>query len=97
MIDHLQIDVLFEDWQVEVINRYQSANIPIETLVDPILLQDGEELKSDWYIDWAKMDLTIEKADNKSTYCLILYINNNLFSEEKIEDTENTQTDKPRL
>ena len=43
------------------------------------------------------MDLTIEKADNKSTYCLILYINNNLFSEEKIEDTENTQTDKPRL
>ena len=59
--------------------------------------KDGEELKSDWYIDWAKMDLTIEKADNKSTYCLILYINNNLFSEEKIEDTENTQTDKPRL
>lgn len=97
LIDHLQIDVLFEDWQVEVINRYQSANIPIETLVDPILLKDGEELKNDWYIDWAKMDLTIEKADNKSTYCLILYINNNLFSEEKIEDTENTQTDKPRL
>ena len=59
--------------------------------------KDGEELKSDWYIDWAKMDLTIEKADNKSTYCLILYINNNLFSEEKIEDTENNQTDKPRL
>lgn len=97
LTDHLDIDVLFENWQIDIIHRYQSANIPIETLIDPILLKDGEEMKKDWNVDWSKMKLTIENANNKSTYCFILYINNNLFSEEKIEDTENTQTDKPRI
>lgn len=95
--DDLDISVLFEDWQVDIIHRYQSTNIPIETLVDPILLKDGEEMKKDWIIDWSEMKLVIDNANNKSTYCLILYINNNLFSEEKIEDIENIQTDKPRL
>ena len=97
LTDHLDIDVLFEDWQIDIIHRYQSTNIPIETLIDPILLKDGEEMKKDWNVDWSKMKLTIENANNKSTYCFILYINNNLFSEEKIENTENTQTDKPRI
>jgi hypothetical protein len=95
--DHLDITSLFEDWHLEVIHRYQSNRIPMETLIDPILIKDGVELTTDWDVDWAKMQLNIYNADDKATYCLVLYINNNLFSEEYIDKSESTKVDKPRV
>jgi histidinol phosphatase-like enzyme len=72
--------------------------IPIDTLIDPILIKDGEELSySTWKIDWAKSELEIKNADDKATYCLIIYMNKNLFSEEYIEKADDERVDKPRI
>jgi hypothetical protein len=96
--DRLDIKPLFEDWHLRVIHQYQSMGIPIDTLIDPILIKDGEELSySTWKIDWAKSELEIKNADDKATYCLIIYMNKNLFSEEYIEKADDERVDKPRI
>lgn len=95
--DTINIKSLFEDWRLGVISQYQSNNIPMITLIDPIVLQDGSEKIADWDIDWTTYDLKIDNADDKATYCLILYINNNLFNEEKIEKVESVMNDKARI
>jgi hypothetical protein len=43
------------------------------------------------------MQLNIYHADDKATYCLVLYINNNLFSEEYVDKAESDMKDKPRV
>lgn len=96
-VDRLDLTCLFEQWQIDIIHQYAGLNIPMSTLIDPLLIKYDTELTSDWHIDWNKMELVVENADNKATYCLILYVNNNLFNEEKIDSTERSMQDKPRL
>ena len=97
-IDHLDISVLFDDAKLDVISRYDANFIPIETLVDIIILKDQDELPNNlWYIDWAKRELTIEQADNDATYRIIIYINYQLFNEEESVEIENLQRDKSKI
>ena len=39
----------------------------------------------------------IDNADDKATYCILIYINNNLFAEHIINDMEYTMNDKKGL
>lgn len=95
--DTLDMSVLFEEPYLNVIKKFHTKNIPIGTLVDLILLRDGEELNDNsWSVNWGNFNLMIENADDSATYCLIIYINNNLFSENIINDIEDSQVDKPR-
>ena len=41
--------------------------------------------------------MTIYNADDKATYCILIYINNNLFAEHIINDMEYTMNDKKGL
>ena len=97
--DSLCIDILFEDSYIEVINRFNANNIPIKTLLDLILVKDGVELiqDTDWSFNAKKMELTINEADDDATYCILIYINNNLFTENITNLIEDTKTDKPKL
>lgn len=96
--DCLAIDILFEDWQLEIISRYYSNNIPMDTLIEIIIVKDGEELKNgNWNITWHNMTIELPNSDDNSTYQLIIYINNNLFSEEYIDREESEMIDKPRI
>ena len=97
-IDYLDISVLFDDSKLDVISRYDANFIPIETLLDIILLKDGEELSEEtWFIDWAKRELRIEEADNDATYCIIIYINYQLFNEEETVELEKAQRDRAKI
>jgi len=97
LIDTLDLNDLFEREYIEVINEYYANNIPMETLINPILTKDGVELASGFYIKWNKLELVIEDADDKATYCIIIYINNNLFQEEIIKIHESAKNDKSKL
>ena len=58
-----------------------------------ILIKDGEELlkNTDWLFDPHSMILTIMEADDNATYCALIYINNNLFTENIINDIEESK------
>lgn len=96
--DNLDFSVLFEDNYINVIHKFFINNIPMKTLVDIILLKNGEEVSSqDYKIDWNMLNMTIYNADDKATYCILIYINNNLFAEHIINDMEYTMNDKKGL
>lgn len=97
-VDYLDISVLFDNDKISTISRYMANFIPIETLIECILLKDGEIVSdNNWFIDWSKFELKISDADNNATYCLIIYINNNLFMEEIEGKIDNLFIDKPNL
>lgn len=97
--DTLDLSVLFDDNYIKVIHKFFVNNIPMGTLVDIILLKNGEELKvsQDYKIDWNMLNLTIYNADDKATYCVLIYINNTLFAEHIINDMEEAMSDKKGL
>lgn len=98
LYDYTDIRELFEDWRLEVIYRYNRMHVPMETLINLILLKDGKELKlGNWDITWHDMILRIKDPDERATYQLIVYVNNNLFVEEKKEEAELSKKDKPNL
>lgn len=92
--DSLELSTLFEPEYLRVLEDYYANNIPMRTLIDIILVKDGKELTSGFYMKWNKMELIIENADDKATYCIVIYINNNLFSEEISKFHEENMTDK---
>lgn len=96
--DSLGLDVLFEDEYIKVLHTYYSNNIPMNTLVEIILLKNGQELNKDiWRVNWNTLDLIIEEADDSATYCLLIYINNLLFNENIINNTESEQKEKSKI
>ena len=95
--DSLDLTPLFESEYLHVLREYYANNIPLKTLIDIILVKDGNEMTSDFYVKWNKMELIIENADDRATYCIIIYINNNLFSEEIIKFHESSKIDKPTI
>lgn len=96
--DVLDISTLFEDWKVGIIQRYNTTKIPMSTLLQVIVLKDGEELtENDWNVKWNSMELEMFHPDDNATYCLIIYANNILFTEERINDVEDKKIDKPNL
>lgn len=97
--DTIGIDCLFDRWRLDVIHHYDNTRIPMATLINPILLKDGMELEEskDFIVHWNTMTLEIFNPDSKVTYQLIIYVNNNLFCEERIEDVETDRTDKPNI
>ena len=97
--DILDMTVLFDQPYIDTIRKYHANNIPIQTLVNIILAKDGEELleEKDWYMDWNRMNMIIENADDSATYCVIIYINNVLFNENIMNDIEDRQSDRKGL
>ena len=97
--DTLDMTVLFDQPYIDTIYKYYANSIPIQTLVNIILVKDGEELEEekDWYMDWNKMNLVIENADDTATYCVIIYINNILFNENIMNDMEGKRVDKKEI
>lgn len=97
--DSLNLSVLFEDDYLKVIKENYIKNIPMNTLFDIILLKDNNVLEEskDWGINWNTMDLVIKNADDKATYCVLVYINNSLFNERITEYKEEFLTDKPSI
>lgn len=93
-VDTLNLEHIFEDRYIDVLRRYNGNNIPMNTLVDIILLRNGEEMCKDWEVRWDKMELKIFDADNTDTYCIVIYINNHLFNEEFIDETDRKNHDK---
>lgn len=96
--DTLNLEVLFDNNYMNVIHKFFINNIPMKTLIDVILLKDGVELTTqDYKIDWNTLDMTIYNADDRATYCVLIYINNTLFAEHIINDVENQKTDKKEI
>ena len=92
----LDITPLFDDVYLDIVHMYRSRNIPMETLIHIIILKDGEETL-DWKMAWNKMELTLRDADDTSTYCIVIYVNNALFNEEIANNVEDINTDKSHL
>lgn len=99
--DNLNLEVLFEKEFVRIIRENYVNNIPMNTLLDIILVKDEEELvqgkDKDWYMDWNKLDVIINNADDKATYRILIYINNNLFNEKIAEAVDDKNTDKDTI
>lgn len=96
--DIVNIKCLFDDWRVDVIHRYDNTHIPISTLLYLIILKDGKEIENkDFSVKWNTMDLEIMNPDDDATYQLIIYVNNNLFMEERNDEVHNASQDKPSL
>lgn len=97
--DTVNLACLFDDWRIDVIHRYDHTRIPMCTLLDIILLKDGKELKegNDFQITWNTLDMEIFYPDDRATYQIIVYGNNNLFTEERTYDVEEYRVDKPNL
>ena len=97
--DTLNLEVLFEKDYIDVIRETYINNIPMETLVDIILVKDEEELTegTDWYMNWNNLELTINNADDKATYRILLYINNNIFNEKITDKINDRSIDKDGL
>lgn len=95
----LEIGCLFDNWRLDVIHHYDNTRIPMNTLINPILLRDGKELEEnkDFVVHWNTLTLEIFNPDFKATYQLIIYVNNNLFTEERMDDVESAWKDKPRI
>lgn len=98
-MDSLNIRVLFEDPYIDVMNTFSANNIPLKTLLEIILLKDGIELieGDDWYFKDSTLDLVINDADDDATYCILIYVNNNLFVEHITNMIEDKRTDKPSI
>ena len=94
--DELDLGQLFDQSYLDILHTYYARNIPMETLINVILLKDGEE-NHDWRIRWNSLKLTINHADDRATYCIIIYINNLLFNEELSYVAESTMKDKPHI
>lgn len=93
--DDLDLSVLFDKEYIDVIRKYFANNIPMNTLVDVILLKNGVELSDqDYKISWNNLNMRIYNADDKSTYCILIYINNTLFAENIINNIEYENNDK---
>lgn len=96
--DTLDLSDLFDLNYLNVINRYNANNVPMETLLDMILLRDGNELpNNEWSITWNDLKLTIPNADDSATYCIIIYANDKLFNENIVNDIEDGMKDKPNV
>lgn len=97
--ESMDIGSLFDNWRLDVIHHYDNTKIPMETLINPIVLKDGRELEKnkDFIVHWNTMKLEIFNPDTKATYQLIIYVNNNLFTEERMIDVENNWTDKSKI
>ena len=69
------------------------------TLINLIILRDGKELEegTDFIAHWNSMEIEVFNPDHESTYQLIIYVNNNLFTNERIEHVEHDWTDKPNI
>lgn len=94
-VDRLDLSELIEPDKIRTISRYNANSIPVETLIEVILLRDGNPVPStSWSIDWNTFELKIEDANNTDTYCIVLYINNNLFMEEAEDTIEEKLSDK---
>lgn len=96
--DVLNIACLFDEWRLDIIRHYDKLNIPMNTLLDIILLKDGKELsENNFKITWNTFDLEIYNPDDRSTYQLIIYVNNNTFAQERIENIDRQARDKPKM
>lgn len=96
--DSFELGVLFEKEQLNVIREYIGNHVPVKTLFHIELLRDGVELKygkeEDYFMDWGDMNIIINDADDKATYCLLIYINNGLFNEEITNRRDEKNSDK---
>lgn len=97
--ESLDIGRLFDNWRLDVIHHYDNTHIPMGTLINPILLKDGKELEEgkDFNVHWNTMALEIFNPDSKATYQLVIYVNNNLFIEERMDDVEGDWKDKSKI
>lgn len=96
--DTVNIAPLFDDWRIDVIHRYDNTNIPMNTLLYLIILKDGKEIPNeDFLMKWNTMDLEIFHPDDRATYQLIIYVNNNLFTEERLEEIDSVAQEKANL
>jgi len=97
--DTLNLDVLFEKDYIDIIRETFVNNVPMETLVKIILVKDEEELteNTDWYMKWNNLELTINNADDKATYRILIYINNNIFNEKISDKIDDKNRDKDGL
>ena len=97
--EKMPIQLLFDSWRLDVIHEYDNNKVPMCTLINPILLRDGVELEEgkDFIIHWNSMELEIFNPDHEVTYQLIIYVNNNLFVDERIDHIDHERTDKPNI
>ena len=97
--DTLGLEVLFEKEYLKIIRENFVNNIPMNTLMNIILVKDNEELVqgTDWFMKWNQLEVVINNADDDATYRILIYINNNLFNEKIADTIEDKNTDKSKL
>lgn len=97
--EKVPIQLLFDSWRLDIIHEYDNNKVPMCTLINLIILRDGKELEegTDFITHWNSMEIEVFNPDHESTYQLIIYVNNNLFTNERIEHVEHDWTDKPNI
>lgn len=97
--EKVPIQLLFDSWRLDIIHEYDNNKVPMCTLINLIILRDGKELEegTDFIAHWNSMEIEVFNPDHESTYQLIIYVNNNLFTNERIEHVEHDWTDKPNI
>lgn len=98
--DSFDLKILFEKDHLVVIHDYIGHHVPVETLLHIELLKNGEMLEcgknKDYFIQWGKTELIVNDADDNATYCLLIYMNTNLFNEEIVNRRDDKNNDKSK-
>lgn len=81
--DTVDISCVFDSDHIRVLRLYSGYQMRPDTITRVIILKNNEELdpKSDYYVDWNKLQVVIKNPDNLATYRLIIYINSNKFND----------------
>lgn len=97
--DELDINPLFEQDILTVIKENIKYNMPVNTIIEVLIIKDNKELemKKDWDIDYNKMIVEIFNLDKYSTYRIIIYLNNIQVNDRLIEISDNRKIDKASI
>lgn len=98
--DTVNFEPLFDDLTKNAIRMYEKESFgsPMDLVVKVYVLKDGKELPQNMYkIYWNRFEIEVYDPDDRSTYVLIIYINNTKLSETKTDIIESSRIDKPKL
>lgn len=97
--DSVNISSLFDQERRYVLKAHSQFNIPLETIIDIIVVKDNIELKpeSDYSIDWINLTVNIYNIDKDSTYRAVIYTNNDIINDTIVSLVDEYQTDKSGL
>lgn len=91
---------LFTKDTYKVIRTHISYNLPVDTMLELIILKDNQELVegTDYTINWNTFELTLFNVDHKNfTYRVISYVNEVLVQSTLVAITDDAQDDHPAI